>query len=377
MKTVFEKGFVSADSHVAEPGDLWVKRVDKRFRDRAPQVESRTDADYFCIDGLPPFANAAFMGAMVSDKVAGPGQVKGVMRRQQEIRPGAWDVQARLADQEMDNVRAEVTYPSVGMQFFAIPDPEYQRECMRVCNDYIAEFCAAAPQRLLGAALLPLRGPIKWAVEEAQRSAQLGLRSVMMPCGNLDRAFNHPYYQPLWAALQEMELPAALHPGGQEQSNSETFGKEILMNAWVVDNKITPMMQGLTGLLASGVPQQYPKLQFVLAEGGIGWIAAALRLMDHWWEDNYQWMEPKLGEKPSFYFHRQCWATFEDDRAGLLTRELLNVDHLMWGSDYPHAEGTFPCSKAQIAKDFAGIPEAELSKIVCENVTRLYGIELS
>ncbi len=96
--------------------------------------------------------------------------------------------------------------------------------------------------------------------------------------------------------------------------------------------------------------------------------------MDHWWEDHRRWMQPKLDEAPSAYFNRQFWATFEDDRAGLLTRELLNVDHLMWGSDYPHTEGTFPRSREQVAKDFKGIPEAEVRKMVAQNAAQLYGV---
>jgi len=113
----------------------------------------------------------------------------------------------------------------------------------------------------------------------------------------------------------------------------------------------------------------------VIAEGGIGWIASVLRFMDHWWTDHHRWMEPRLDEAPSVYFRRQFWATFEDDRAGILTRELLGVDRLMWGADYPHTEGTFPYSREQIAKDFAGIPEAEVYSMVAGNAIHLYGLD--
>jgi predicted TIM-barrel fold metal-dependent hydrolase len=115
-------------------------------------------------------------------------------------------------------------------------------------------------------------------------------------------------------------------------------------------------------------------LQFVIAEGGIGWVAPVIRLMDHWWEDHHHYMEPRLEEPPSFYCHRQFWFTFEDDRAGLLTRELLNVERLMWGSDYPHTEGTFPGSLKRVDKDFAGVSDAERRKITAGNAARLYGI---
>lgn len=121
-------------------------------------------------------------------------------------------------------------------------------------------------------------------------------------------------------------------------------------------------------------PHRHPKLRFVIAEGGIGWIASLLRFMDHWWNDHHHWMKPQLDESPSTYFHRQFWATFEDDRPGLLTRELLGVDRLMWGSDYPHTEGIFPRSREQIEEDFKGVPQAEARAMVADNAAHLYGV---
>src|SRR5690242_15229877 len=105
-----------------------------------------------------------------------------------------------------------------------------------------------------------------------------------------------------------------------------------------------------------------PKLRVVMAEAGIGWVAAMLRLIDHWWADHHRWAEPRLNEPPSFYCKRQVWFTFEDDRPGLLTRECLNIDRLMWGSDYPHTEGTFPVSRQRNREGFrrpAGRPNAK------------------
>ncbi|MGH7963379.1 MAG: amidohydrolase family protein, partial [Candidatus Binatia bacterium] len=305
------------------------------------------------------------------------GQISGIIRRNEEVRPGGWDPQARLADQDLDHVRAEVMFPNLSLSFFVIPDAEYQRECMWVLNDWMAEFCAAAPKRLIGSAMLPTRGPIEWAVAEAERAAKLGLRPVLIPCGVPERPYRDSAYEPLWAALEDLNMPVALHTAAAERLPFETFIGGLPFNAWATVNKILPIMEGLTGLIASAVPQNHPKLRFVMVEGGIGWIASVMRLMDHWWEDHRKWLEPRLEERPSAYFHRQFWATFEDDRPGLLTREMLNVDHLMWGSDYPHTEGTWPRSKEQIARDFAGVPEGEVRKMVVENAAQLYGIEVA
>jgi len=365
--------FVSADGHVVEPADLWTTRMDKRFRDRAPHVDSRPEGDYYIIDDLTPYP-AGLDGAIMEDKLA--GKIKTLSgHRHADTRPGAWDPHARLCDQDLDHLRAEVVYPGVfGLQFFQVRDPELQRECMRVYNDWISEFCAVAPQRLFGAALLPLNGPLEWAIAEAERVAKKGLCSVMIPAERPEGTYGHPDFEPLWAALQELGLPVALHSGSG--AKEPIFGMVARMGIGYgfTDMKLFQPMRGLTDLLWSGVPARYPKLRFVIVEGGIGWIASVLRTMDHWWADHHHWMEPKLEETPSAYFKRQFWATFEDDPAGIRTRDLIGADRLMWGADYPHTEGVWPHSREQIAKDFAGVPEGEVYQIVVGNAARLYGV---
>ena len=111
-------------------------------------------------------------------------------------------------------------------------------------------------------------------------------------------------------------------------------------------------------------------------EQGIGWIASAVRIMDKIWEDHHAWMEPRLKEPPSFYMKRQFYFTFEDDRPGILTRDLIGVERLMWGSDYPHPEGTFPASRKTIERDFAGIAAEDRRLITGGNAARLYGISV-
>ncbi len=368
-------GYVSADGHVVEPADLWTTRMDKRFRERAPRVESREEADYYIIEGLTEFP-VGLEGVTMEEKIQGQVTTpKG--RRHAETRPGAWDPQPRLVDQERDHLRAEVIYPGgFGLQFFHVQDAEYQREIIRVYNDWISEFCSAAPDRLLGSALLPMRGPVEWAVEEAERIAKLkGISTVLIPA-EVERSYAHADYNPMWDALQDIGLPVATHSG--TGTGEAIFAKMARLGTGlgVTDNKVLQPMRAMADLIWGAVPQRYPQLRFVIVEGGVGWVASLLGFMDHWWNDHRLWMEPKLDEAPSTYFKRQFWATFEDDRAGILTRELVGVDRLMWGSDYPHTEGTFPYSQEQIMRDFMGVPEAEVYQMVTGNAAQLYGLAI-
>jgi uncharacterized protein len=363
--------FISADSHVVEPADLWLTRMDKRFRDRAPHIESREKGDFFVVDGVYSLT-VDLLGPMINDKEKG-AITQGAGRRLEEARPGGFNAKARIADQRQDHVEAEVIYPGLCLTLFGIPDAEYQRECIRVYNDWLAEFCADAPKRLLGAGMVPLRGPIEWAIAEAERCAKLGLRGLMIPALKRNPSYHEPVFDRFWAALEEIGLPIGVHSGAEDAPLG--FPRDVPFFLSVCHNKMFMMQQSLALLISSAVPQRFRKLRFVIVEGGIGWIAALLRFMDHWWEDHHRWMEPKLDEPPSACFKSQFWATFEDDRPGILTRHLLGTDRLLWGSDYPHTEGTFPFSMKRISQDFVDVPEDETRMMVRDNAARLYGID--
>jgi uncharacterized protein len=392
--------FVSADGHVTEPGNLWLERMDARFRDRAPRVISGPElqsqhknmhipggetisahlsldargSDFFVIDGLIPVDFIDMIATMANEK-AGHTPIQGRGHNlASDSRIGAMDPQARLTDQDLDNLRAEVLYPNYAMYMFGAPDLEYRRECFRVYNDWLAEYCSVASDRLAGVAPLPLGGPIEWAVSEAERARKLGLKSVLLPAGGPDRPWWDPYYIPLWEALSDLDMPVAFHNSATEQFLRPGGSNAPMIGPYgIVDIKIGDQLRSLAALIGSAVPAKFPKLRFVVAEGGIGWVAAVLRLMDHWWEDHRHWLEPKLEQPPSFYHRRQFYNSFEDDRAGLLTRDLLNTEHLMWGSDYPHTEGTFPNSVDRVSRDFAGVPPDIARKILADNAGQLYG----
>ena len=150
----------------------------------------------------------------MEDKLGGGIKMMGG-RRHANTRPGAWDPKARLADLTLDHIKAEVMYPGgFGLQFWAAPDAEYQAECCRVFNDWVSEFCSADPDRFLGAALIPMRGPIELAVKETQRAAKLkGIKTLSIPTTMVDRHYASPDYEPLWAALQEANMPVSIHIG--------------------------------------------------------------------------------------------------------------------------------------------------------------------
>lgn len=208
----------------------------------------------------------------------------------------------------------------------------------------------------------------------AARPSKPGLASIAIPA-EVECSYRDPKFEALWEVLDDIGLPISIHSG---TSTGEPFAARFArlgMGMGVVDTKIVLPLRALADLLWSAIPAHYPNLRFVLVEGGLGWIASVLGLMDHWWKDHHRWMEPKLELAPGTYFKRQSWATFEDDRAGILTGELPGVDRLMWGSDYPHTEGTFPNSAEQIFRDFDGVSRDERYLMVAGKAAKLYGLD--
>jgi predicted TIM-barrel fold metal-dependent hydrolase len=370
--SLLSEDFISADGHVVEPADLFITRMDKRFRDRAPRIDSRPDGDYFVVDGLAPVA-VGLGGAAMEDKIRGAVKSR-TGYRYADTRPGAWDPKARLADQKLDHLAAEVIYPGMGLLIPSAKDPDYQAECARVYNGWLAEFCAGAPGRLIGVGMLPLRCPVDTVLKHAENAAKLGLRSVAIPM-ELERPYHVEELRGLWEGLQDLGLPVALHTGTSGAESLTQMEDRLDWGGLLAEVRMGSTMRSLSSIIWGAVPQRFPKLRFVMVETSIGWIASLLTFLDHWWTFHHEWIEPRLNEPPSFYFHRQFWATFEEDRAGILTRELLNVDHLMWGSDYPHTEGTFPESQKQVASTFAGVGAIETAKMVRENAAALYGLK--
>jgi predicted TIM-barrel fold metal-dependent hydrolase len=358
----------SADSHTMEPADLWVQRVDRGFRDRAPRVVKNYQdkkGSFFVAEGLTAFPVGGGFAAGKDPKDLATNQNVGY----EEARPSGWDPVERLKDQDVDGVEGEVLYTTLGMFLFHLKDPELQWACFRAYNDWVAEFCSHSPKRLIGLGLVAMQD-VNEAVRELQRIAKKGLRGVMMnaaPPG--DVPYSDPHFDPVWAVAQDLGLPMSLHI---------LTGKRIVqLGKGRVATTVTiihEVQNSLIDFLYNGVLERFPRLRLVSAENDIGWIAHYLYRLDIAYE-TLRYVDPTpVTMKPSEYFKRQVYATFQDDRPGVMTYELAGENNLMWASDFPHRASTWPRSRQVIEQNFAGIPETAKRKITYENVHRLYGI---
>lgn len=365
---------ISADSHVMEPGDLWSERLDRRYGDRAPRVVPNPNGPgcSFVGPGIPPFPAAAVFAIGKSGKELREHLTKGY----EACRPSGWDPVERIKDQDLDGIAAEVIYPSLGMALFALPDVELQQACFRLYNDWVAEFASHDRKRLYAAAVISL-ADIDEAVRELTRCANLGMRGAMIwAVPPADLPYHSSHYDPFWAAAQDVAMPLSLHVSTQrDQGKGLRLTTELVVMGAM--NAVTEVQRTLSSLIVGGVLERFPRLTFVSAENDAGWIPHFMYRLDHMYL-KFGTMDdrPAIPMLPSEYIRRQIWAAFLDDPVGPYCWKLFGENNLMWGSDFPHSDSTWPHSRNVIAKNFADVPDAVRHKITCRNAARLYRIDL-
>jgi len=291
-------------------------------------------------------------------------------------RPGEWDAPERLRDMDIDGVHAEVLYLDnlAGSRFYRLPE-DTCAAAFAAFNSAALDFASADPSRLVPVYLLPL-SDVDASVAELHRLVERGARAVQLPLYPSDARiapYYDPVYEPLWSAIEEAGIPISLHvcpPGGRGLSGDPTPAKGLFQAMPPIF-----MSQALSEWIVTGTFVRHQALQVVLVEAGLGWIPYMLDRLDRvavksrWAERGMDLVEP-----PSFYWHHNMNATFEEDELGLGLRNLIGVDNLLWATDYPHPDSTWPESQKVIVEQFAGCTAEEREKLVCDNAARLYGL---
>jgi predicted TIM-barrel fold metal-dependent hydrolase len=375
-----EYRIISADSHVNPLPTFWREYLPERFRDAAPRLEQTDEGDFIVFEGQrAPFS---ILGALAGKKV----EDYKVTGKLSETRPGGWEPQARLEDLALDGVDAEALF---GGGPLTSRDPELHRVSYRAYNTWLADFCAESPARLLGMAYIPM-DDAEGAVAELKFAADRGLRGVVIPAfppaGTVDgagtpgaavimvtnpnsgRNYYDPEFDRFWATAVDLGIPIHMHLGARRTSlEPQQFLSDMTIS------KVS-MAQPIAQFIFSGLFEKYPDLKLVSVESGVGWFAFVAEYMDHLWKKHRYWTGNTLKEPPSFYMDRQVYGTFLEDRAGILARHLPGAGNIMWSSDYPHSETSWPHSQEYIARLLEGIPEPEKAAIICNTARRLYDL---
>jgi predicted TIM-barrel fold metal-dependent hydrolase len=364
---------IDADAHLNSPPDLYQSRVSAKHKERAPKVvRLKTEAgecDAWVVEGgepKPMTILAAAAGKTAQDLA------KRVIRFE-EMLPGAYDAKARLVAMSEDGIDSQALFGDGAM---GVQEPELRTACVRAYNDWLSEFCRTAPERLLGLGVIPVHDPAE-AVREVERTATMGLRGLFVGHDGVEFPLSDPVYDRMWAAAAEQGRPVNIHIGGGALAKRGTLNQKSpppgQLEAFV---SLAPMAvaESIATLIFGGVLERHPTLKVIIAEGGIGWVAYFLERMDHVFHKQGKWARSTLKEKPSFYFRRQMLATFEEDLAGMRTYDLIGTANIMWSSDYPHSDTTWPHSRQAIEEHFGALVESERQAMICGNAQRVYGL---
>jgi predicted TIM-barrel fold metal-dependent hydrolase len=364
---------VSSDSHIMEPPDLWLKHIDPEYKHRAPHVVREGDNDQWYADGDIRF------GIVGSNTQAGRRfeapetiQSEGTY---EEVRLGGMDPHAHVADMDLDTVTGGVIFPSMGLTTWVIPSPDLLSAVFRAYNDWLAIFCEPYPSRLKGLAMLNVDS-VEDGVKELRRSHKIGLAGAMIPQKPVFGRYDSPMYVPLWEAAQELNMPLAIHIGTSRWSPTDVPRHGPDKGLIDFTNQEYDMKDNVTAILYSCLFEDYPDLRIGIAEYEISWAPYLLNRMDRIYEERPQRFSRRYkdGGLPSDYFKSNMFLSFQEDDLGIQLRDYVGVDTLQWGSDYPHAESTFPKSREIVDRILEGVPEDEKAKIAGENCAKMFNI---
>ena len=366
---------ISSDDHIFEPSDMWTSRVEPSFKDRAPHIVRLDDGDdWWFTDGVKGITVAS--GSLTGNRFEGNDDLSWADQKE-HVRPGAYDPDERIKDMDIDGIDSSVMYPNQGLLLFAVPDTNLLNELCRTYNDWLAELCSTHPKRLKGIAMINL-DDIEWAVKEIERSSSLGLVGAMIPSyPKIGKNYDLSEYDPFWAAAQDTAMPLSLHLGSNRPNpGEEPIDLETVTSDWLCNVDFFVRMS-LAQMILGGVFERYPKLQVGSIEHEIVWVVHFLERLDYTYTQRTflpHWHRYKEDMLPSDYLHRNVFLSFQEDSSGIEMRDLIGVDSLLWGSDYPHVESTFPRSREILEEVLADCTDEEKAKITSKNVARVYNL---
>lgn len=377
---------ISADAHVDLhwlPNDLFTSNARIGLKERMPYVAVAEDPYWTnskktwfgYVSGFGPYGQKYVAGDNAKiDIMASTGLYSDAKKGRRRVS----DPVLRQEDMDRDGIEAEVVYGLAAETMMRMEDPEVAHEMCRIYNDWQIDFCRNSNGRIYGLAAV-YYADVDAAVAEVKRMANHrkdGIVGINLATTRETPPLWHPRWDPFWRAVSDSGLPLHLHcfrslPLTLEEIDVTGQPKRAAFFTSVTGFNMS-LVHPLAALIGAGVLERFPELRVVLGESGIGWLPYALGRMDHEFKGRFQDLNLKM--MPSDYWRRQCKACFQSDEVGVKLIEQIGADTVMWGSDYPHSDGTWPESSKVIDKEFANLPESVVRAVTRENAARFYGI---
>lgn len=388
---------ISVDDHVMEPKELWQEQLPPSLRERGPRTvrekvklsfkgghygfERNVDDGEWCDVWL--FDDLVMPTGLLHAPAGVPrDEQRNIPAVYEDFRDGTWDQTARLADMDLNHVDAAINYPNIfprfaGQGFLERSDKDLALTCLRIYNDWmIDDWCAGAGKgRLIPLTLVPLWDPTL-AAEEVRRCAAKGSFAIAFS-ENVARLGQPSLYtgvwDVLWQACQETETSVSMHIGSSSSMPTTSDDAPLATSM----SMYAQNAQGsLCDWVFSGSLERFPELTIAYAESQVGWMPFQLERMDAVWRDGRGDVD-NVKTLPSEQVKGRVYGCVFDDLHGLINRDAIGTDHILWETDYPHSDGTFPHSR-KIARELfaaAGMNAEECRMVLRSNAVKAYGLE--
>jgi predicted TIM-barrel fold metal-dependent hydrolase len=348
----------SGDSHFLEPPDLWHQILPKAQAERMPWTEMvADDEERVHVDGksftrkLPKIMTAkGATGETIAEMSHRP--------------PGSRNVRQRLKDLDEEGIWGEVMYQSIGLWSALIEDAQLIRDAARAENEWlVSEIQSVAPDRLVPAALMPMLDVVD-AVAEVRHAADIGLHLVSLPTGNPPGTndYNDDSWEPLWAAAEDAGMVVGFHIGTDGGDQATIFrgpGGAVLNYVQTGYGGQYAAMK----LVASGALERHPRLKILVSEGGATWVPFVGDRMNEAYRQHGMFVRPQLAQPPKEYLYRQVYASFQHDESAPAALWAMGYQNVMFGSDYPHLEGTYGHTQKTLHELFDDVAPEVLGRI--------------
>lgn len=340
---------ISTDDHNCEMEHLWEERLPAKWKDRAPKFWNDAEGWHLEADGR------SFMPKGIDDSIS-------------QGMPGFRNLDDKIKHMDAEGIEVGMMFHGMLQGLNGLEDKELYAACMDVYNEWLIDYLKPHAKRLIGIAVLPTFHKPEASHDYVQKLKQLGYKALQMPSFPRGIRYNSMSMEPLWTAIEEAGIPLQFHVGAY----AHWFGNGS-MGANIATN-LAPYRTLLCGLTFSGVFDRHPNLKVVFTEGGAAWAAQTLSDMDYIAQVYGPLLRPKLGLKPSEYWKRQCYVSFMADPVAMRLVDLIGEDNMMWGSDYPHAEGTWGFSNQIMQQMWDSMGPVAGAKVLGGNAAKLWGI---
>jgi predicted TIM-barrel fold metal-dependent hydrolase len=362
---------ISVDDHLVEPPDMFAGRLPAKYADRAPHIVDTSDGREIWTFEDEEYSQVG-MNAMAGRR---PETVQFEPGRFAEMRPGCYDIHARIKDMDLGGVWASLNFPSMitgfcGRVFSQAKDPELGLAVTKAWNDWLYEaWWQPYPERIIPLGITFLTDPAE-AVKEIHRNAERGFRAITLP--EVPHRIGLPslftgYWDPIVAACAETDTVICLHVGSSGGYVHGEGSPRLQLGATMFGQL---SLAACAEWLWSGYAVKHPNLKIAMSEGGIGWVAMLLDRLDNIIDRSGYGMGWDI--RPADVLKRNFWFCTLDDPSTIDTRYRIGVENIMVETDYPHGDGTWPHTQDLIADVWGHIPADELRLMCHANAAQLF-----